>query len=752
MIATLIASTHLQQGDALFVPTSKDVAVRRTYQVRKIATLRQAARTSLRNVAPSSGAVNYDVQTIYDYYDRRPWEVTWRLNSLGLPLLMWYIALLFDEFLGLSKNEQVQRRRGVELRDHLVRSGSVALIKTGQALSLRPDILRNHIWAEELGKLSDAVGSFSDRTALSILCTELADIIPRIEERQAKLGLPQRQKRTINKQQNGIILDLFDFYNDKRAVASASIGQVYKATIRRGPLLEAAIGKVEADYWGGKVVAIKVQRPDAARSAALDMYLIRRAAEWLSMWRGGDLTGIADQFGRQLFSELDYVHEASNGERFKALYGSWENVRVPASCISLSRKQALVTEWVDGEKGPWLNTEAGKEMIRIGLRCSVDQLLNTGFFHADPHKGNLLKTPDNKLAFIDFGMMADVSEEDRYGLIGLAIGLQQKDLSLVTENLLKLGFLKDTTQLDVLVPKLRKALKNSTGGSGKASEINFARLQAELDNITQEKVLQMKTPAFFTIILRSLTILEGFALAVDKNFRLVRGAYPYVIAQLLSSQENERVPRSLTKLLTRLLTVDGKGEQIDWGALKEFLRLAKKAARSDSYREADVAISSSRETIEIFFKFLTSKAGLFLKEPLVHELAEAIDGMASLGEANLLRLTRGIIRPLPGGNGPVNEKRMEEVRAVLSTVQAALSESYGDIGGRDASGAARIEAGLELLKGIVELSQDAKRREEAAPVLAEISSVIQLVAVEVLEIRGTRAMRNVLNLIPSAMS
>ena len=110
-----------------------------------------------------------------------------------------------------------------------------------------------------------------------------------------------------------------------------------------------------------------------------------------------------------------------------------------------------------------------------------------------------------------------------------------------------------------MVPKLRRALKNSTGGSGKASEINFARLQAELDNITQEKVLQMNTPAFFTIILRSLTILEGFALAVDENFRLVRGAYPYVIAQLLSSQENERVPRSLTQLLTRLLTVDGKG-------------------------------------------------------------------------------------------------------------------------------------------------------------------------------------------------
>lgn len=124
MIATLVASTHLQQGEALFVLNGKDVGAGRTYQVRKIATLRHAARTSLKNVAPSSGAVNYDVQAIYDYYDRRPWEVTWRLNSLGLPLLMWYIALLFDEFLGISKNEQVQRKRGVELRDHLVRSVS----------------------------------------------------------------------------------------------------------------------------------------------------------------------------------------------------------------------------------------------------------------------------------------------------------------------------------------------------------------------------------------------------------------------------------------------------------------------------------------------------------------------------------------------------------------------------------------------------------------------------------------------------
>ena len=86
-----------------------------------------------------------------------------------------------------------------------------------------------------------------------------------------------------------------------------------------------------------------------------------------------------------------------------------------------------------------------------------------------------------------------------------------------------MGFLDDTTQLDALVPRLRQALINSTGGSGKASDVNFSQLQAELDDISRENVLKFKTPAFFTVIIRSLTMLEGFALSVDPNFRLVRG-------------------------------------------------------------------------------------------------------------------------------------------------------------------------------------------------------------------------------------
>lgn len=233
---------------------------------------------------------------------------------------------------------------------------------------------------------------------MKIMQRELSDITPRMKVTKSSWGESfqrrKRQRQNNNRPlsrlgkfiENDPILSLFEFYNDNHAVASASIGQVYKAKIRRGPQLEAAIGKENAMKWGGKVVAIKIQRPDVAASASLDMYLLRRTTTWLSKMRGGGLPNIADQFGMQLFGELDYVREANNCERFRELYGDWQNVMVPDVCIPLTRKKVLVMEWVEGEKGPWPGKE-GLEMVQIGLKCSVDQLMTTGLFHADPHRG-----------------------------------------------------------------------------------------------------------------------------------------------------------------------------------------------------------------------------------------------------------------------------------------------------------------------------------------------------------------------------
>lgn len=294
-----------------------------------------------------------------------------------------------------DSNEAVQKRRGAELRHHLITSRSVALIKSGQALSLRPDLVKNKYWCEELGKLVDAVGGFSDFDAMQILQNELSELKPRIVraerdqqsswlDRSAN-GSRRRKRRPQNRLQKLLdsnpVLRLFEFANDGRAVASASIGQVYKARIRPGYALEAALGAEQAARWGGRTVAIKIQRPDAQASASLDMYLLRRTAMWLSHFRGGDLPTVADAFGMQLFGELDYVREANNCDRFYELYGDWPDIVIPEACSALTRRKVLVMSWVEGEKGPWKG-EDGLDMVGIGLRCSVDQLMNTGLFHA----------------------------------------------------------------------------------------------------------------------------------------------------------------------------------------------------------------------------------------------------------------------------------------------------------------------------------------------------------------------------------
>jgi len=269
-----------------------------------------------------------------------------------------------------------------------------------------------------------------------------------------------------------------------------------------------------------------------------------------------------------------------------------------------------------------------------------------------------------------------------------------------------------------------------------------------------------------------LTILEGFALNVDNEFRLVRGSYPYVLAQLLSSDNQEQeAPVGLTNLLIRLLTVNGKGERIEWKQLRDFLKLAEKGSEkmnlsSQTNNIEDDKGQNARRTISLFYRFLTSKTGLFLKRPLVHEIAEAIDGMASTGEANLLRISQGFIRPLPGGNGPVNKKRMDEIRDLLDMVQSAMSlgpansssndnnnpesglpvttttnynSNFTDKGTRE-----RMEAIMELLQNLITILGDERRLAEVAPIFAEIQSVSQLVTVEVLEIRGSRVLRSLL--------
>jgi predicted unusual protein kinase regulating ubiquinone biosynthesis (AarF/ABC1/UbiB family) len=284
-----------------------------------------------------------------------------------------------DQSLGIADDENVQRKRGTQLRNHLVNSGSIALVKSGQALSLRPDLIRNKIWAEELGKLVDAVGAFSDMDAMKIMKKELADLAPRLEVTRREWEQQAKARRRTGKMsgveamvESDSVLSLFEFSNDNQAVASASIGQVYKARSEKAPLWNKLLEK-EAARWGEHR-----RHPHKDQTRRPHSTCICFDVLWLQGARG-DRKSRA--FGMQLFGELDYVREANNCERFRALYGDWNDIQVPAACPALTRRRVLVMEWVEGTKGPWKGQE-GIDMVRSGLRCSVDQLMTTGLFHA----------------------------------------------------------------------------------------------------------------------------------------------------------------------------------------------------------------------------------------------------------------------------------------------------------------------------------------------------------------------------------
>jgi hypothetical protein len=206
--------------------------------------------------------------------------------------------------------------------------------------------------------------------------------------------------------------------------------------------------------------------------------------------------------------------------------------------------------------------------------------------------------------------------------------------------------------------------------------------------------------------------------------------------------------------------------EIEWERLRSFLKLAQKASKTYDPREEepdDDRVHLSRNTIDMFLDFMTSRAGLFLKKPLVHELAEAIDGLASMGEANLLRTSGGLLPVLPGMNGPINTRRMDEIKMMLETFEAAMvvqgnkknnlvanrvngSDANEIAGGRLAVAhrRARLEAMIKLMREISTHLGNERVRRNSGPLLEELQNVIQMVAVEVLEIRGSRAMRSVL--------
>jgi predicted unusual protein kinase regulating ubiquinone biosynthesis (AarF/ABC1/UbiB family) len=504
------------------------------------------------------GFVHYDPDAIASYYRHRLWQVISRTIHVFWSFITFFFHLQWDKW--QNEVEKNKLKRAAELREILTRLGPT-FIKVGQALSTRPDLIRKDFLVE-LIKLQDQLPPFDNELAFSII------------EKELKLKVDQAYREI-----------------SPHPVAAASLGQVYRAVLHTG-----------------EEVAVKVQRPGLRSVLSLDLYLMRWAAQsfgrLLPLNLGHDLTLIIDEFGVKLFEEIDYIHEGHNAEKFAENFHNDPEVKVPVIYWQYSDRHVLTLEWINGFK--LTDTESIRaagidpnEIVRIGVTSGLRQLLEHGFFHADPHPGNLFATLDGRMAYIDFGMMDQLETVTKETIASSIVQLINQDYNALADDFVRLGFLAPGTNIQPIVPALEKVLGNAIGQSVK--DFNFKTITDDFSELMYQ--YPFRVPAKFALIIRSLVTQEGLALSLDANFKIVEVAYPFVAKRLLMGESPQ-----LRRQLLDVLFKDGK---FQWQRLENMIAIAQSDKQFDLLPTAQLGI-----------QYLFSEEGSYLRRQLLLALTE----------------------------------------------------------------------------------------------------------------------------------
>ncbi|MFN6393611.1 MAG: ABC1 kinase family protein, partial [Aphanizomenon sp.] len=556
--------------------------------------------------------VLYDPVEIQEQYSGRFLQVLGRILTVLKPTISFVFGLWWDkQWRILVKNEQ---RRAIQLRELLTKLGP-AYIKIGQALSTRPDLVPP-VYLEELTKLQDQLPAFPNEIAYQF-----------IEE---ELGAPPTE----------IYAEL-----SAQPIAAASLGQVYKGKLKTG-----------------EEVAIKVQRPDLRERITIDLYILRNLAGWVQRKVKrvrSDLVGILDELGDRIFEEMDYIHEGENAERFFELYGSMKDIYVPKIYWEYTNRRVLTMEWINGlkltqpEKIAALGINA-RYLIEIGVQCSLRQLLEHGFFHADPHPGNLLATMDGKLAYLDFGMMSEVKPAQRYGLIEAIVHVVNREFDSLAKDYVKLEFLTPETDLTPIIPAFAKVFANAEGAS--VADLNIKSITDDLSALMYE--YPFRVPPYYALIIRSLVTLEGIAIYIDPNFKVLSEAYPYVAKRLLTDPADE-----LRTSLQELLFKDGK---FRWNRLENLL----KNARSNQEYDLNLVVNQGVE-------FLSSKRGSFIRDRLIDEFFNSMDAVSKNALHNFTYVLRERVGITAINQIPSASVEQQQTLEYIKRIAGILRETKG---------------------------------------------------------------------------
>jgi predicted unusual protein kinase regulating ubiquinone biosynthesis (AarF/ABC1/UbiB family) len=429
---------------------------------------------------------------------------------------------------GSARKAARLEKQAVWLRESLIDLGPT-FIKIGQALGTRADLLPL-AYVKELATLQDQVPAFSTAEAFAIVESELGRSI-----HQCYLEI------------------------DSEPVAAASLGQVYRARLATG-----------------EEVAVKVQRPNLKSTIAFDIAILFRLVKLTNRFfpranENADWEGMLREFHVTIFEEMDYVKEGRNADRFRYSFRTWRAVRAPKVYWTHTSTRVLTLDFIRGTKvvdveGLRAHRISAVKVNRLLVRTYLKQLLEDGFFHADPHPGNLLVMDSGHLAFFDFGMVGRISPKLQTQMIDAFFHVVSRDVRGLGQDIINLNFLKPGVDPETVRPVVESLFKHYL--NLKLGEVNFKELTYDLAEVIYEYPFRL--PSNFTYIMRALMTLEGIAILTDPGFSFFETAKPFAKEFML-----KREGRMFRKLIIDKLTgrEDGDG-RIAWSRVWKLTKMA----------------------------------------------------------------------------------------------------------------------------------------------------------------------------------
>ncbi|MBE9223176.1 AarF/ABC1/UbiB kinase family protein [Cyanobacterium stanieri LEGE 03274] len=389
---------------------------------------------------------------------------------------------------GYSEEKLIARRRiqAGWIRENLLELGPT-FIKVGQLFSTRADLFPEE-YVEELSKLQDRVPAFSYEQVCAII------------------------EKDFNKPLNKLFLSF-----DPTPLAAASLGQVHKAQLITG-----------------QEVVVKIQRPGLPKLFDIDLGILKQIARYFQnhpRWgKNRDWLGIYDECCRILWQETDYLLEGTSADTFRRNFRDETWVKVPRVFWRYSSPRVLTLEYMPGIKISHYDAleAAGldrKELARLSAKAYLIQLLNDGFFHADPHPGNLAVDPDGALIFYDFGMMGQLPANIKEKLLEMLFGVTEKNAERVVDSLVELGALAPMDDPGPIRRSVQFLLDNFMDKP--FEEQSIGQISEDLYEIAYDQPFRF--PATFTFVMRAFSTLEGVGKGLDPDFNFMQVAQPFAL-------------------------------------------------------------------------------------------------------------------------------------------------------------------------------------------------------------------------------